>query len=130
MVSSSSDSSRSRWAVRSSVPSPSRRPAVRSSFRPHTWAVTSWTVQAGHIGTAQANELARLAANPRVADQLAPVLSVLMQHAEHLRFDDFRVVVVVMLGVTYTSIAVHVATACPTGVSADEQAHVSVRRRG
>jgi hypothetical protein len=50
------------------------------------------TLQAGHIGTAQANELARLTANPRVADQLAPVLPILLQHAEHLRFDDFRVV--------------------------------------
>jgi hypothetical protein len=46
----------------------------------------------GLIGIAQADELARLASNPRVADDLAPFLPILLQHAEHLGFDDFRVV--------------------------------------
>ncbi len=46
----------------------------------------------GHIGVAQAYELARVASNPRVSDQLDSVAAVLLQHAEHLGFDDFRVV--------------------------------------
>ncbi len=47
----------------------------------------------GHIGIAQANELARAAANPRVGDQLGAVAAILLQLAEHLCFEDFRVVV-------------------------------------
>ncbi len=51
------------------------------------------TLADGHIGVAQANELARIASNPRVNDQLDGVAPILLQHAEHLAFDDFRVVV-------------------------------------
>lgn len=47
----------------------------------------------GHIGTAQAHEFARAASNPRVGDQIDLVAPMLLQHAEHLGFDDFRVVV-------------------------------------
>jgi hypothetical protein len=47
----------------------------------------------GHIGGWQAHEFARAASNPRVGDQIGPVARVLLQHAEHLGFDDFRVVV-------------------------------------
>jgi hypothetical protein len=47
----------------------------------------------GHIGTAQAHEFARAASNPRVGEQIDSVAPMLLQHAEHLGFDDFRVVV-------------------------------------
>jgi hypothetical protein len=47
----------------------------------------------GHIGTAQANEFARAASNPRVGGEIDSVAPVLLRHAEHLGFDDFRVVV-------------------------------------
>jgi hypothetical protein len=47
----------------------------------------------GHIGTAQANEFARAASNPRVGGEIDSVVPILLQHAEHLGFDDFRVVV-------------------------------------
>ncbi len=47
----------------------------------------------GHIGSAQAHEFARAASNPRVGDQIEPVAPMLLRHAEHLGFDDFRVVV-------------------------------------
>jgi hypothetical protein len=46
----------------------------------------------GHIGSAQANELARLSAHPRVGDQLDAATSLLLQHAEHLSYEEFRVV--------------------------------------
>jgi Domain of unknown function (DUF222) len=46
----------------------------------------------GHIGTPQAQELARLRAHPRCGDQLASAAPVLLQHAEHLSFEEFRVV--------------------------------------
>ncbi len=46
----------------------------------------------GHIGVPQANEVARLTSNPRVRDQLDTIASTLLRHAEHLAFDDFRVV--------------------------------------
>jgi hypothetical protein len=47
---------------------------------------------AGHIGVAQAAELARIAANPRCGDQLGDALPTLLTHAEQLPYDDFRVV--------------------------------------
>ncbi len=46
----------------------------------------------GHIGTDQASELARCRANPRVGDQLAESADVLLDAAEHMKFDDFRIV--------------------------------------
>ena len=55
----------------------------------------------GHIGTAQANELARLRANPRVGDQLtntadttgtADAVNTLLDAAEQLKYEDFRIV--------------------------------------
>lgn len=54
-------------------------------------AVTD-ALSAGHIGVAQADELARLHANPRCGDQLADVAALLLEHAEQLSFEDFRVV--------------------------------------
>lgn len=47
---------------------------------------------AGHIGTAQANELARVRSNPRCGAQLGSVVSILLEHAEHLPYEDFRTV--------------------------------------
>jgi hypothetical protein len=47
----------------------------------------------GHIGVAQANEVSRAASNPRVRSQLDSVAPILLEHAEHLSFEDFRVVV-------------------------------------
>ena len=47
---------------------------------------------AGHIGVAQAHELARVRSNPRCGDQLGSVASILLEHAEHLSYEDFRVV--------------------------------------
>ncbi|HYN34554.1 MAG TPA: DUF222 domain-containing protein [Ilumatobacteraceae bacterium] len=46
----------------------------------------------GHIGIAQAHELARLRAHPRVGDQLGSASSALLRHAEHLSYEEFRVV--------------------------------------
>jgi hypothetical protein len=58
----------------------------------------------GHIGTAQANELGRLRANPRVGDQLtntdtnttdantADTVNTLLDAAEQLKYEDFRIV--------------------------------------
>jgi hypothetical protein len=61
----------------------------------------------GHIGTAQANELGRLRANPRVGDQLtntdtnntdtdtadpADAVNTLLDAAEQLKYEDFRIV--------------------------------------
>jgi Domain of unknown function (DUF222) len=44
----------------------------------------------GRIGTAQACELARVAAHPRVGDRFADVAEVLCGHAERLPFEDFN----------------------------------------
>ena len=46
----------------------------------------------GHVGVAQANELARLRTHPRVGDQLDSVSPLLLQHAEQLSYEEFRVV--------------------------------------
>jgi len=49
----------------------------------------------GHIGTAQANELGRLRANPRVGDQLTATTdaaTTLLDAAEQLKYEDFRIV--------------------------------------
>ena len=45
----------------------------------------------GSLGVCQADELARVAANPRCGDQLAEVVPVLLEHATHLAFADFKV---------------------------------------
>jgi hypothetical protein len=50
------------------------------------------TLMNGHIGIAQADELARLATHPRVADQYEPVARQLLRHAEHLSYEEFRIV--------------------------------------
>jgi hypothetical protein len=47
---------------------------------------------AGRIGIAQVRELARLAANPRTADQLPDSEDILLEAAQSLEFRDFRVV--------------------------------------
>ncbi|MGA7759234.1 MAG: DUF222 domain-containing protein [Ilumatobacteraceae bacterium] len=47
---------------------------------------------AGHIGRAQGDELARLAAHPRVGDQFPAAAPLLLGHAEQLSFEEFRVV--------------------------------------
>jgi hypothetical protein len=44
----------------------------------------------GHIGSAQADELARVRANPRCGDQLGPSIELLLEQAEQLSFDDAR----------------------------------------
>ncbi len=46
---------------------------------------------AGRVGIAQVRELARLAANPRVGDQLASSEDILLEVAKSLEFADFRV---------------------------------------
>jgi hypothetical protein len=50
----------------------------------------------GHIGVAQANELGRLRANPRVGDQLTNTADTsaktLLDAAEQLKYEDFRIV--------------------------------------
>jgi len=55
-------------------------PAVRAEFR------------AGRIGVAQINELAKLAANPRVRDVLPASEQVLLRAAQELRSEDFKTV--------------------------------------
>lgn len=47
----------------------------------------------GHIGTAQVTELARARSNRRCGTEMVEVLDVLLDHAEHLPFDDFQRVV-------------------------------------
>ncbi|HSJ91767.1 MAG TPA: DUF222 domain-containing protein, partial [Ilumatobacter sp.] len=47
---------------------------------------------AGRVGIAQVRELARLAANPRVADRLGDSEDILLEAAQTLEFADFRVV--------------------------------------
>jgi hypothetical protein len=44
----------------------------------------------GHIGTAQADELARVRANPRCGDQLIDSIDVLLEQAEQVSFDQAR----------------------------------------
>lgn len=46
----------------------------------------------GHIGVAQAHEIARLSTHPGVGDQFGDVAPLLLDHAEHLSFEEFRVV--------------------------------------
>ena len=47
----------------------------------------------GRLGVAQAHDLARARANPRVGEQLGEVVSVLLGHAERLSHREFRLVV-------------------------------------
>ncbi|MEM9517507.1 MAG: DUF222 domain-containing protein, partial [Actinomycetota bacterium] len=47
----------------------------------------------GHIGGGQADELARARANPRCGDQLPASAEMLLEHAEHLSYEEFRTVV-------------------------------------
>lgn len=47
---------------------------------------------AGHIGVAQANELGRLRANPRIGNQLADAAETLLDAAEQMQYEDFRIV--------------------------------------
>ena len=55
-------------------------PAVREALR------------AGRIGVAQVHLLAKLAANPRVHDKLAGSEPVLLEAAQELRYEDFKIV--------------------------------------
>jgi hypothetical protein len=55
-------------------------PAVRKAFR------------VGRIGVAQVHELGRLASNPRCRDQLPGSEQVLLEAAQQLQFEDFKVV--------------------------------------
>ncbi len=48
-------------------------------------------LHAGRIGIDQADELARARANPRCGERLSDSADILLDHAEHLSFDDFRV---------------------------------------
>ncbi len=48
------------------------------------------SLAAGHVGVAQVHELARARANPRCGDQLGSVIDVLLDHCEHLGYDDAR----------------------------------------
>ena len=48
---------------------------------------------AGHIGSAQVDELARARSNRRCGTEIGEVLDMLLEHAERLPFDDFRRVV-------------------------------------
>jgi hypothetical protein len=48
---------------------------------------------AGEIGVAQAQLLARAHANPRCGDQISEVMEILLHHARHLSFHEFRLVV-------------------------------------
>jgi hypothetical protein len=57
-----------------------------------TTAALGDTLMNGHIGIAQADELARLATHPRVADQYDTVAPQLLRHAEHLPYEAFRIV--------------------------------------
>jgi len=47
-------------------------------------------LHSGHIGIAQAEELARAAANPRCGDQLGDAAALLLDQCEQLPFDDAR----------------------------------------
>ncbi len=48
---------------------------------------------AGRIGAAQALGLARLATHPRAGERFGDVAALLLDHAEHLSFEEFRIVV-------------------------------------
>ncbi len=50
-------------------------------------------LQAGHIGIPQALEIARARANPRIGHLVAAIVPVLLEHAEHLAFADFKICV-------------------------------------
>jgi hypothetical protein len=50
------------------------------------------TLMNGHIGVAQADELARLATHPRVGDHYEAIAPQLLRHAEQLSYEEFRVV--------------------------------------
>jgi hypothetical protein len=50
-------------------------------------------VDQGQIGVAQAQLLARAHANPRCGDQISEVMEILLHHARHLSFHEFRLVV-------------------------------------
>ncbi len=52
--------------------------------------VVGESLAAGHVGVAQVVELARARANPRCGDQLGSVVEVLLDHCEHLGYDDAR----------------------------------------
>ena len=47
----------------------------------------------GRIGVAQVRELARARANPRVGAQITDAIPLLVEHAEHLPFTEFRICV-------------------------------------
>jgi hypothetical protein len=47
----------------------------------------------GRIGIPQALEIAKAHANRRIGHLVAAIAPVLLEHAEHLRFDDFKIVV-------------------------------------
>ncbi len=53
--------------------------------------VVGRALAAGHIGVAQTDELARIRSNPRCGARLVESIEVLLDHAEHLSFGDFRV---------------------------------------
>lgn len=50
-------------------------------------------LSAGRLGVAQAHDLARAHANPRVGDQLSGVVPVMLEHARRLEHREFRLVV-------------------------------------
>ena len=50
------------------------------------------TLLGGHIGAAQADELARLATHPRVGDMFPTAAPLLTGHAEQLSYEEFRLV--------------------------------------
>jgi hypothetical protein len=44
----------------------------------------------GTLGVAQAHELGRVYANPRVRDEFDDVVAIFLEHSEHMSFEDFR----------------------------------------
>lgn len=65
---------------------------VRAARMSRRLAQVSEEFMAGRVGIAQVRELARLAANTRVADQLPDSEDILLEAAQSLEFGDFRVV--------------------------------------
>lgn len=65
---------------------------ARSARLTRRLATVAEEFMAGRVGIAQVRELARLAANPRVADQLGDSEDILLEAAQTLEFADFRVV--------------------------------------
>src|SRR5690606_32956870 len=65
---------------------------VRTARMSRRLAQVSEEFMAGRVGIAQVRELARLAANTRVADQLPDSEDILLEAAQSLEFRDFRVV--------------------------------------